>query len=270
MSYKLTVGLEIHARLNTKTKMFCACVNENFDTRPNTNICPICTAQPGQLPQLNQEAVNLAIRLALALNAKLSSPFRFDRKSYFYPDNPKGFQITQFATPILRNGSLEIETKAGVKNIHILEAHLEDDAGKLVHEGNNSLVDLNRAGCPLIEIVTAPDFNDLIEVDVFLKELQKLLRYLSVSEADMEKGMLRVDVNISVSKDENLGQRIEIKNMNSFSEIMKAIAYEQKRQGDLLEQGIKIEPETRGWDVNKGQSFLQRSKENAADYRYFP
>jgi aspartyl-tRNA(Asn)/glutamyl-tRNA(Gln) amidotransferase subunit B len=271
MDYYLTVGLEIHTQLNTKTKLWCSCSNNSFQKPANTNICPICTAQPGSLPSLNQAVIKKAVLLGKSINAKINLKTKFDRKSYFYPDNPAGYQITQYTDPILSGGEIFYLDNFKKKKLNIERVHIENDAGKMIHTEKESLLDLNRAGSPLFEIVSKPELKSIKEVSSFLKELQKILRYLDVSQADMEKGMMRADVNISVSKDFNkLGNRIEIKNMNSFSEIEKAIKYEYQRQINLLEKGIKFEPETRGFDLSSGKTFLQRSKENAADYRYFP
>jgi len=270
--YELIIGLEIHARIKTKSKMFCSCSNDTFNKKPNTHICAICTAQPGQLPQVNYEAVKKAILTGLAFNSDIPNFSKFDRKSYFYPDNPKGYQITQYEEPVVLGGSLETIVEGEKKKFRITRIHLEDDAGKLIHSNQGSLVDLNRAGSPLMEIVTEPDFRSIADVSAFFKELQKVLRYIGASDADMEKGMLRADVNISLRKkgEEKLGTRVEIKNMNSFVAIEKAIAYEQKRQTSCLEAGKNIEQETRGWDPVKEVSVIQRTKEDAADYRYFP
>jgi aspartyl-tRNA(Asn)/glutamyl-tRNA(Gln) amidotransferase subunit B len=270
MTYQLTIGLEVHARINTKSKLFCSCDNNTFNAKPNTHICPICTAQPGQLPQVNYEAIKKAILTGHALNAEIPNFSKFDRKSYFYPDSPKGYQITQFDKPIVKSGTLEVLIGEEKKKFRIHRIHIEDDAGKLIHSSSGTLVDLNRTGSPLMEIVTEPDFHSTEEVSSFLKELQKVLRYIGVSDADMEKGMMRADVNISLSKNETLGTRVEIKNMNSFAAIEKAIDYEQKRQAKVLDEGGNIDQETRGWDTDKLVSVIQRSKEDAADYRYFP
>jgi aspartyl-tRNA(Asn)/glutamyl-tRNA(Gln) amidotransferase subunit B len=270
MTYKLTIGLEVHARIKTQSKLFCSCDNNTFQAEPNTHICPICTAQPGQLPQVNQEAIKKAILTGHALHADIPNFSKFDRKSYFYPDSPKGYQITQYDEPIVKNGYLEILDDSELKKFRINRIHIEDDAGKLIHGKSGTLVDLNRAGSPLMEIVTEPDFHSIKEVSHFLREIQKVLRYIDTSDADMEKGMMRADVNISLSKNETLGNRVEIKNMNSFSAIEKAILYEQTRQAKLLDQGTRIDQETRGWDTQKEITVIQRSKEDAADYRYFP
>ncbi len=270
--YKLTIGLEIHARMKTKTKLFCSCDNNTFNAKPNTHICPICTAQPWQLPKVNHEAIREAILLWHTFNSQIPNFSKFDRKSYFYPDSPSGYQITQFDKPVVIGGYVEVLVKWERKKFELNRMHIEGDAGKLSHVSAGSLVDLNRAGSPLVEIVTEPCFHSIEEVSCFLKELQKILRYTNVSDADMEKGMMRADVNISLNKEEDkeLGIRCELKNMNSFSEISKAIVYEVSRQEKILNNGWRVDQETRGWDVDKGISVIQRSKEEAADYRYFP
>ncbi len=270
--YELVVGLEVHARVNTKSKLFCSCSNDTFNAKPNTHICPICTAQPGQLPQVNYDAVKKAILTGHAFHSKIPNFSKFDRKSYFYPDNPSGYQITQYDEPVVIGGYIEAIVNGERKKFRIHRIHIENDAGKLSHSEEGTFVDLNRAGSPLMEIVTEPDFRSIEEVLMFFKELQKILRYINVSDADMEKGMLRADVNISLKEkgSEKLGTRVEIKNMNSFTAIEKAIKYEQKRQEKVLSEGGIIDQETRGWDTAKEISLIQRSKEDAADYRYFP
>ena len=271
-NYQLVIGLEVHARIKTKSKLFCNCDNNTFNAKPNTHICPVCTAQPGVLPRINYEAVKKALILGHAFGSTIPNFSKFDRKSYFYPDNPTGYQITQFDEPVIIGGNLEILIGEEKKSFRIHRTHLENDAGKLSHTSEGTLVDLNRAGSPLFEIVTEPDFRSTEEAITFLRELQKTLRYLNVSDADMEKGQMRADVNISIMPkgSDVLGIRVEMKNMNSFSEIEKAIAYEMKRQAKVLEAGERVDQETRGWDVVKGVSVIQRSKEDAADYRYFP
>ncbi|HHE76385.1 MAG TPA: Asp-tRNA(Asn)/Glu-tRNA(Gln) amidotransferase subunit GatB [Candidatus Parcubacteria bacterium] len=266
--FKATIGLEIHAELNTKSKMFCSCRNDPEEKEPNVNICPVCTAQPGALPVANKEAVKKVVKAGLALNCRIAEFSKFDRKNYFYPDLPKGYQISQYDAPFCENGFLEIEDK----KIRIRRIHLEEDAGKLIHtEGKNySLVDFNRAGVPLMELVTEPDINSGEEARRFAQELQLILRYLEISNADMEKGQLRVEVNISLSRDENLGTKVEIKNLNSFRSVEKAIDYEIKRQSSLLEKGEKVVQETRGWNDKRGITVSQRLKEESQDYRYFP
>jgi len=266
--FKPTIGLEIHAELNTKSKMFCGCKNDPDEKRPNINICPVCTAQPGTLPVINKEAVRKVIKTGLALNCKISEFSKFDRKNYFYPDLPKGYQISQYDMPFCREGFLEI----GGKKIRVTRVHLEEDTGRLAHpEGKDySLVDFNRAGVPLMELVTEPDVTSGKEARKFAEEFQLILRYLNVSDADMEKGQLRVEVNISLSKDKTLGTKVEIKNLNSFRAVEKAVDYEISRQAKVLNKGEKVIQETRGWNGIKGLTVSQRKKEEAHDYRYFP
>ncbi len=262
--YTPTIGLEVHAELKTATKMFCDCPNRPDEERPNANTCPICLGHPGILPTINKKAVELMIKIGIALGAKINPVFKFDRKNYFYPDLPKGYQLSQYDLPIVGGGML-----GGVR---INRVHLEEDAGKLMHapDGASSLVDFNRGGVPLMELVTEPDLHDTVNAVRFAKELQLLLRYLEASDADLEKGHMRVDANISVSKDERLGTKVEIKNLNSFSAIEAAVKYEIDRHIELLEKGEKIIQETRGWDDVKRETKSQRSKEQAHDYRYFP
>ncbi len=266
--YKPTIGLEIHVELNTKTKMFCSCKNDPNEHRPNINICPTCTAQPGSLPVINEEAVRKTIKTGLALECRVPEHSKFDRKNYFYPDLPKGYQISQLYQPLCKEGFLEIY---GIK-IRIREVHLEEDTGKLVHPkgAEYSLVDFNRAGIPLMELVTEPDISSAKEAREFAQELHLIMHYLDISDADMEKGQMRVEVNISVSKDDKLGTKAEIKNLNSFRSVERSIDYEIKRQTDLLGKGEKIVQETRGWDDIKEITVSQRQKEEAHDYRYFP
>lgn len=264
--YKTTIGLEIHAELNTKSKMFCSCKNDPLEKNPNVNICPICTAQPGSLPVANEEAIRKVVKTGLALNCKIASESKFDRKNYFYPDLPKGYQISQYDMPFCEKGFLLI----GSRKINITRIHLEEDTGKLTHLGNDSLVDFNRAGVPLMEMVTEPDIVSGEEARKFSQEFQLILRYLGVSEADMEKGQMRVEVNISLSKTKKLGTKVEIKNLNSFRAVEKAVNYEIQRQTEILEEGGEIIQETRGWNDEKGITVSQREKEKAHDYRYFP
>jgi len=272
MEYEMVAGLEIHARIKSQTKMFCSCSNDTFGKSPNTHICPVCTGFPGALPVVNKEAIHFGILTALALNCTIPSFSKFDRKSYFYPDLPSGFQISQFDQPVSEHGSVSFLVKGEKRSIRINRLHLENDAGKMVHEGEHSLVDLNRAGSPLMEMVTEADFRSPEEIVAFLKELQKILRTLGSSYADMEKGQMRCDVNISLRPkgQEEFGTKAEIKNMNSFGNIEKAVRSEVIRQRKILESGEKVKQETRGWDADKGVSHGQRSKEEAADYRYFP
>lgn len=266
MEYKPTIGLEIHSELKTNSKMFCSCKNDPDEKRANFNICPVCTAQPGTLPVANEEAIRKVLKTGMALNCKIAEVSKFDRKNYFYPDLPKGYQISQYDKPFCKEGFLDI----GKKKIRITRIHLEEDTGRLLHDGNSSLVDFNRAGIPLMELVTEPDIQTGIEARKFAEELQLILRYLGVSDADMEKGQMRVEVNISVSKDKKLGTKVEIKNLNSFRVVEKAVDFEIKRQIEALESGEKIAQETRGWHDKKEITFSQREKEEAHDYRYFP
>jgi aspartyl-tRNA(Asn)/glutamyl-tRNA(Gln) amidotransferase subunit B len=261
--YKTTIGLEIHAELKTESKMFCSCKNDPDEKTPNLNICPICLAHPGVLPTINKKAVESIVKVGLALGGKIGNPSKFDRKNYFYPDLPKGYQISQYDEPFVVGGSLN-----GVKLTRI---HLEEDTARLLHgDGKSSYVDYNRAGLPLMELVTDPDIKSADEAYDFAKELQLILRYLGVSDADMEKGQMRVEPNISVSKTDKLGDKVELKNINSFSAVKNAITYEVDRQIKALDAGEKIKQETRGWDDVKVETFSQRTKENAHDYRYLP
>jgi len=268
MAYKPTIGLEIHAELNTKSKMFCSCKNDPDEKRPNFNICPVCTAQPGTLPVANEEAIKKVIKVGLSLNCKIAKESKFDRKNYFYPDLPKGYQISQFDMPLCENGYLEVDGK----KIRIKRIHLEEDTGSLVHPdgADYSLVNLNRAGVPLMELVTEPDITSGVQARKFAEELQLIFKYLGVSDADMEKGLMRVEVNISISKNKKFGTKVEIKNLNSFRVVEKAIDFEIKRQQEVLESGGKVIQETRGWHDKKEITFSQREKEEAHDYRYFP
>jgi aspartyl-tRNA(Asn)/glutamyl-tRNA(Gln) amidotransferase subunit B len=264
--YYTTIGLEIHAELKTNSKMFCGCTNNPDEDKPNMNICPVCMAHPGTLPVINKKAVESVVKVGLALGGNIANFTEFDRKNYFYPDIPKAYQISQYKYPIVSGGELN-----GVK---ITRVHLEEDTATSKHDrGDFSLVDFNRAGVPLMELVTEPVIHSAKEALDFGRELQLLLRYLGVSEANMEKGQMRVELNISVSEDPNIfGTKVEVKNINSFRAVEKAAEYETKRMIDLIENGQKDEivQETRGWDENKGITFSQRSKENANDYRYFP
>jgi aspartyl-tRNA(Asn)/glutamyl-tRNA(Gln) amidotransferase subunit B len=269
MKYQPVIGLEIHAELKTASKMFCDCLNDPEAVEPNVNICPICMGHPGSLPVINQGAVESVIKTALALNCQIPNSAKFDRKNYFYPDLPKGYQISQLYFPLSIKGFLSINDK----KIRIREIHLEEDTGKLIHlqGADYSLIDFNRAGVPLMELVTEPDITSGQEARQFCEELQLILRYLDVSEANMEKGQMRCEVNISLKSDKGeLGTKVEIKNLNSFRAVERSIDYEIKRQADLLESGEKIIQETRGWDENKQRTFSQRTKEEAQDYRYFP
>jgi len=266
MEYKPTIGLEIHIELKTNSKMFCSCKNDPDEKRANFNICPICTAQPGTLPVPNKEAVRKTIKTGLALNCQIPETSKFDRKNYFYPDLPKGYQISQYDKPFCKEGYLEINNK----KVRITRVHLEEDTGRLIHEKESSLVDFNRAGIPLMEMVTEPDLTSAKEARKFAEELQLILRYLNVSDADMEKGQMRVEVNISLSKNKTLGTKVEIKNLNSFRSVEKSIDYEVERQTEILDKGKKVVQETRGWNDIKSITVSQREKEEAHDYRYFP
>lgn len=262
-AYKMTIGLEIHAELDTKSKMFCGCVNDQEEKKPNINICPVCMGLPGTLPYVNKEAVRKVLMVGRSINGKLADFTEFDRKNYFYPDIPKGYQISQYKYPLVLGGEL-----LGVK---ITRIHLEEDTAKSTHDnGDFSLVDFNRAGIPLMELVTEPVIHSAKQAGDFGRELQLLLRYLGVSSANMEKGQMRVEVNISVSNSEKFGTKVEVKNINSFRSAEKAIEYEFKRQVDLLERGDFVLQETRGFDENKNITFSQRTKEESHDYRYFP
>lgn len=261
-NYTVTIGMEIHAELKTKTKMFCSCRNNPDEERPNFNICPVCMAHPGTLPVINKEAVKSVLKVGVALKAQLADFTEFDRKNYFYPDIPKGYQISQYKYPLVSGGELN--------GVEITRVHLEEDTASSLHNGDHSLINFNRAGVPLMELVTEPVIRTAKQAGDFAKELQLLLRYLGVSDANMEKGEMRVEANISVSKDEKLGTKVEVKNLNSFKVVEKAIDYEIERQINVLEKGEKILQETRGWDDNKAITFSQRIKEGADDYRYFP
>ena len=271
--YEVVMGLEVHAELSTKTKIFCSCSTE-FGAAPNTHVCPICMAMPGTLPVLNEKVVEYAVRAGLATNCKISRNSKNDRKNYFYPDLPKAYQISQYDRPLCEHGYIEIETSHGKKKIRITRIHIEDDAGKLNHDelSGGSLVDLNRAGVPLIEIVSEPDFRTIEEVDAYLKKLKSILEYIEVSDCKMQEGSFRADVNVSIRKkgETKLGTRTEMKNMNSFRSITRALEYEIGRQIDVVEKGGIIEQETLRWDEVSGKTFSMRDKEDAQDYRYFP
>ncbi len=272
-TYETVIGLEVHVELATKSKIFCSCTTR-FGGEPNTHCCPVCTGMPGTLPVLNRQVVEYAIAAGLALNCTITQRCKFDRKNYFYPDLPKAYQISQLYLPIARNGGIEIETPAGRKRVRIHEIHMEEDAGKLIHDpwGDCTLVDFNRCGVPLIEIVSEPDMRSAEEVVAYLEKLKLILQYLGVSDCKMQEGSLRADINLSVRElgTEEFGTRTEMKNMNSFKAIARAIEGERKRQIELLEYGKKVVQETRRWDDNKDSSFAMRSKEDAQDYRYFP
>ncbi len=273
MEYEPVIGLEVHCRISTKTKMFCRCSNDIFGAKPNTHICPICTGFPGMLPLMNEEVVKKGILGALALGCEVPAFSKMDRKSYFYPDLPKGFQISQYDLPVSEKGKLTITLSDGTsKEIGITRLHLEDDAGKLTHTAGGTLVDFNRSGTPLMEIVSEPDIRSTEEASLYARQLQKIMRYVGASDADMEKGMMRFDINVSLRPkgQKEFGIRSETKNLNSFRSMEKALDYEIKRQTELLESGGKVVQETRGWDDDKEITVSQRSKEEAAEYRYFP
>ena len=270
--YEVVIGLEVHAELSTKTKIFCSCPTE-FGGAPNTHTCPICMAMPGTLPVLNEKVVEYAVKAGLATNCEISRNSKNDRKNYYYPDLPKSYQISQYDKPLCENGEVEIETKDGKKTIRIERIHIEEDAGKLNHDdfGGGSLVDLNRAGVPLIETVSRPDMRSAEEAEAYLRKLKSIFEYIEVSDCKMQEGSLRADVNVSVHKPgEPLGTRTEMKNMNSFRSIVRAIEYEVDRQIDLIEDGGTVTQETLRWDDVSGKTFSMRDKEDAQDYRYFP
>ena len=271
--YEVVIGLEVHAELSTKTKIFCSCPTD-FGGAPNTHCCPICMAMPGTLPVLNERVVEYAVKAGLATNCQISKNSKNDRKNYFYPDLPKAYQISQYDRPLCEHGYVEIEDDEGnLKKIRLLRIHIEEDAGKLNHDeyGGGSLVDLNRAGVPLIESVSEPDLRSAGEAERYLRKLKSIFEYIEVSDCKMQEGSLRADVNVSVhKKGEPFGTRTEMKNMNSFRSIVRAIEYESNRQIDVLEEGGVIEQESLRWDDVSGRTFSMRSKEDAEDYRYFP
>ncbi len=271
MQWEAVIGLEVHIQLNTNTKIFCGCKNE-FGAEPNTNICPVCLGFPGVLPVFNEKVLEYAIKVGLALNCRIASYTKFDRKNYFYPDLPKAYQISQYDLPVAEGGYLLIDVEGKQKKIGIKRVHMEEDAGKLIHSGNISLVDYNRAGVPLLEIVSEPDISSPEEAYEYLVTLKQLISYLGVSDCDMEKGSLRCDANISVKKGsaKEFGTKTEIKNLNSFKAVRSALEYEIKRHISLLESGEKVIQETRLWETNRQITVAMRSKEEAHDYRYFP
>ncbi len=267
MKYSPTIGLEIHAELKTKSKMFCDSKNDPLETKPNQNVCPVCLAHPGTLPTINKKAVESVIRVGLALGSAINPKSKFDRKNYFYPDLPKGYQLSQYDQPLVVGGEL--------KGVRVRRIHLEEDTGKLLHDdAGHTLVDFNRAGVPLMELVTEPDITSAEQAGNFARELQLILRYLGVSDADMELGQMRVEANVSVGQMADgklqMGTKVELKNINSFKAMEDAVRYELARHEEVLEGGGRISQETRGWDEAKQKSVVQRSKEDAHDYRYFP
>ncbi len=271
MNYEAVIGLEIHAQLLTKTKIFCGCSTE-FGSEPNSQTCPVCIGMPGVLPVLNKRVVEFAIKTGLAMNCKIASYSRFARKNYFYPDLPKGYQISQYELPICEHGYVDIVVDGVKRRVGITRIHMEEDAGKNIHERDSSLVDLNRTGVPLLEIVTEPDIRTPKEAAVFMKKLRAILRYLGVCDGNMEQGSLRCDANVSIRPvgSTEFGTKTEIKNINSFRFVEKALEYEIKRQIKVLSEGGTIVQETRLWDAERGVTFSMRSKEEAHDYRYFP
>ncbi|MGF0031358.1 Asp-tRNA(Asn)/Glu-tRNA(Gln) amidotransferase subunit GatB [Bariatricus sp. SGI.154] len=271
--YETVIGLEVHVELATKTKIFCSCSTE-FGGAPNTHTCPVCTGMPGSLPVLNKQVVEYAMAIGLATNCDITQVCKFDRKNYFYPDNPQNYQISQLYLPIARNGYVEIEVGDLKKKVRIHEMHMEEDAGKLVHDewDDTSLVDYNRSGVPLVEIVSEPDMRSADEVIAYLEKLRTIIQYLGASDCKLQEGSMRADVNLSVREvgTEKFGIRTEMKNLNSFKAIARAIEGERERQIELLEEGKEVIQETRRWDDNKESSYAMRSKEDAQDYRYFP
>lgn len=277
-TYETIIGLEIHVQLDTKTKIFCRCDNNSEGKEPNTNVCPVCMGYPGTLPVINEQVIEWGIKTSLALGCEINPMQRFDRKNYFYPDLPKGYQVSQFFYPAGEHGVVEVDYLASDRKtkrefkVGITRLHLEEDAGKLVHIKDATLVDLNRCGTPLAEIVTEPDIKSPEEARAFLIELQRIVRTIGVSRADMEKGHLRVDANVSVRPigQSEFGTKVEVKNINSFKFVEKALKYEVERQTEMLNNGEKIDQETRGWDSKRNVTVSQRGKEGDVDYRYFP
>lgn len=271
--YETVIGLEVHVELATRTKIFCGC-STAFGGAPNTHTCPVCTGMPGSLPVLNRQVVEHAVAVGLAANCEITRLCKFDRKNYFYPDNPQNYQISQLYLPVCRNGYVEIETEEGMKKVGIHEIHMEEDAGKLIHDdwADTSFVDYNRSGVPLIEIVSEPDMRSAEEVIAYLEKLRLLIQYLGASDCKLQEGSMRADVNLSVREagQKEYGTRTEMKNLNSFKAITRAIAGERERQIGLLEAGESVVQETRKWDDTREMSYAMRSKEDAQDYRYFP
>ncbi len=271
VDYEVTIGLELHVQLRTASKMFCSCPT-TFGAPPNTNVCPVCMGYPGVLPVMNEEAVLLTVRTGLMIGSRISSYSKFDRKNYFYPDMPKNYQISQYDLPLCEGGSVEIETESGPRSIGVTRIHLEEDVGKLVHFGATSGVDFNRAGIPLMEIVSEPDLTSPEEAFAYLTALKQILQYGDVSECNMEEGNIRCDANISIRPkgDPERGVKTEIKNMNTFHGVERALAYEVRRQARVLDEGGSITQETRRWDADREMTLVMRTKEYAHDYRYFP
>jgi aspartyl-tRNA(Asn)/glutamyl-tRNA(Gln) amidotransferase subunit B len=271
MAYETVIGLEVHVELSTKTKIFCGC-STAFGAEPNAHTCPVCVGMPGTLPVLNREAVEKALRAAVALNCRINMENVFDRKNYFYPDLPKNYQISQLYKPLCQDGWVDVDMGDYTRRVRIHEIHMEEDAGKLIHDAGASLVDLNRCGVPLIEIVSEPDLRSAEEVTAYLDKLKEILTFLDVSDCKMEEGSMRADVNISIREDgaDEYGTRTETKNMNSIKAISRAIVYESARQTALIGEGKNILQETRRFDDAAGETYAMRSKENAQDYRYFP
>jgi aspartyl-tRNA(Asn)/glutamyl-tRNA(Gln) amidotransferase subunit B len=272
MTYEIVIGLEVHTQLLTKSKMFCGCSADYASTPPNTHVCPICLGMPGVLPVINEKAIECTVMTALALNCTIPEYTKFDRKNYFYPDLMKGYQISQYDAPIGKGGWLTIDSDGSKKRINITRVHLEEDTAKLLHRGNCSLIDVNRSGVPLMEIVSEPEISSPEDARDYLIRLHNILRYLGVSTANMEEGSFRCDANISIrpANSEKLLPKVEVKNMNSFKAVCQALKYEAGRQGKMLEEGGELVQETRGWIEEKGITVLQRTKEYAQDYRYFP
>ncbi len=271
-NWQPVIGLEVHIELKTKSKMFCSCLNKHFREKPNTHVCPVCLGLPGALPVPNRKAIEQTITIASVLSCRINKNFWFDRKNYFYPDLPKGYQISQHFSPIGINGKVPILTGGKIKKIGISNIHLEEDTGKLIHEEKQTLIDFNRSGVPLVEIVSLPEITSAEEAKVYLKRLQQVVRWLGLSDCDMEKGSMRLEANISVTKDPKKlpDYKIEIKNLNSFRFVEKAINYEIERQIKILEKGKTPKQETRGFDSENGITFSQRGKEATQEYRYFP
>ena len=270
--YEVVIGLEVHVQLKTRSKMFCSCDRDYFDAPPNTHVCPICMGMPGVLPVINQQAVAYTILGGLAMGCTIPRESKFDRKNYPYPDLMKGYQISQYDQPFCVGGQLRIEVDGTRRDVQLERIHLEEDTARLLHRGDYSLMDVNRAGVPLMELVSRPDMHSSAEAGAFLRKLRQTMRYLEISDADMEKGSFRCDANISLRPfgQEELGSKVEVKNMNSFRAVQRAIETEIVRQSRLLDEGVRIEQETRGYIDATGETQSQRSKEQASDYRYFP